>query len=65
MWEFSNGFIKTSSAELFDNPVIGGVTIETPKVKPHPQGQGGGHLGTLSRGILASPADWAIASIPM
>jgi len=38
MWEFSDGFIKNSSAELFNNPAIGGVTIETPKVKPATQG---------------------------
>ena len=35
--------IKPSASNASSNPAIGGVTAETPEVKPHPKGQGGGH----------------------
>jgi len=34
-------FINPCFTGVFNNPAIGGVTIETPKVKPHPSRRGG------------------------
>jgi hypothetical protein len=36
MWVSGDGFINLCFTEVFNNPAIGGVTIKTPKVKPHP-----------------------------
>jgi hypothetical protein len=41
---YGDGFIKPSFARVFSNPAIGGVTIETPEVKPVLNGRGGGHV---------------------
>ena len=34
-------FIKPGSFKVLSNPAIGGVTVKTPRVKPHPSGRGG------------------------
>ena len=37
MWVSCDGFTNLCfTAGVFNNPAIGGITIETPKVKPHP-----------------------------
>ena len=43
VWFHGDRFIKPSFTELFSNPVVGGVTAETPRVKPRPKGREGGH----------------------
>jgi len=42
-----NRFIKNSKAGLFSNPVVGGVTVETPKVETPPLRAGRGHEENL------------------
>jgi len=42
MWVSCDGFINLCFTGVFNNPAIGGVTIETPKVKPHPNKAGRG-----------------------
>jgi len=57
MWVSCNGFINLCFTGVFNNPAIGGVTIETPTVKPHPTRQEGGHSGFPRPVWLGSPGD--------
>jgi hypothetical protein len=51
-------FINSCFTGVFNNPVIGGVTIETPTVKNRPSRRGGGHLHSshTTHGILQEEA---------
>jgi len=40
------GLHSASLARVFNNPVVDGVIIETPKVKPHSHRAGRGSLGS-------------------
>ncbi len=41
------GFHSASLARVFNNPVVDGVIIETPKVKPHSHRAGRGVIGVF------------------
>jgi len=57
MWVSCNGFINLCFTGVFNNPAIGGVTIETPKVKPHPNKAGRGSFWVSETCMARKPGD--------
>jgi len=59
MWVSGNGIIHLCFTGVFNNPAIGGVTIETPKVKPHPNKAGRGSFWVSETCMARKPWRWA------